>query len=173
MRGAGEVMAAKPQIAPQYTHLYYEWNKCWDGCWAVGTHDCYEVRACPVTRVTAKRIYFRGAENGPKYLRDKEWFIDRAAIERGGDIIGQTLSNGGVYHRRIGAVLHLEPPERESAIVQRLVATPNDGKSVAELRKEAADLHPDRGGDAAQFRKAYARYATAKARAGQSQRLAQ
>lgn len=129
------------ELTPQYTHLYYERHLCWDGCWTFGNHDCYEVMACPVTRVTAKRIYFRGSDSGPKYLRDREWFVNRADMER------------GVYHRGFGTVLHLEPPQRESRRVQ----------SVSELRREAAELHPDRGGDPAAFRAAYARYARAKA----------
>ena len=24
-------------IAPQYTHLYYEYWACWDGCWAMSS----------------------------------------------------------------------------------------------------------------------------------------
>jgi hypothetical protein len=154
-------------LTPEYTHLYYEYWACWDGCWTADPgHECYEVLACPVTRVTAKRIYFRGADNGPKYRRDREWFVSRRDIEGPGDVVGQLLSNGGVYHRGMRQILHLEPPpKRESLAFRRLVAATaaNGGKSVAELRKEAADLHPDRGGDPDQFRAAHARYTAAKA----------
>lgn len=150
----------------EYTHLFYEQWKCWDGCWTAGPHDCYVIMACPVTRITAKRIYFRGADDGPRQERETEMYIDRALIERGGDLVGQLLSNGGVYHRRLRQILHLEPPQkRESRTFRRLVSSDSPTKSVGELRKEAADLHPDRGGDAAAFRVAYARYARAKASA--------
>ncbi len=144
-------------LTPEYTHLYYEYWACWDGCWTADPgHECYEVLACPVTRVTAKRIYFRGADNGPKYRRDREWFVSRRDIEGPGDVVGQLLSNGGVYHRGMRQILHLEPPVRRKF-------APVDEKTIAALRKEAADLHPDRGGDPDQFRAAHARYTAAKA----------
>jgi hypothetical protein len=152
-------------LTQQYTHLYYEHWKCWDGCFNAEPHDCYAVMACPVTRVTAKRIYFRGADDGAKWRRESEMYINRAAIEQGGDAVGRLLSNGGVYHRMMRVVLHLEPPQRESDSLRRVIKatarTPD--KPVAELRREAADLHPDRGGDPDAFRAAYARYARAKA----------
>jgi hypothetical protein len=154
-----------PELTPQYTHLYYLRWVCWDSC-QPGPHDCYELAACPVTRITAKRVYFHGADNGAKWLREREWFVSRREIEGGGNVVGQVLSNGGVYHRALRQILHLEPPpRRESMAFRRLAAEmdPNGGKSVAELRKEAADLHPDRGGDPEAFRLAYARYARAKA----------
>lgn len=154
-------------VTPSYTHLYYERWVCWDGCWTAGPHDCYELAACPVTRITPKRIYFRGADNGAKYLREREWFVSRREIEGAGDVVGQLLSGGGVYHRGLRQVLHLEPPQtrnRGAQELRKLIAADDpDGKSVAELRKEAADLHPDRGGDPEAFRAAYARYARAKA----------
>ena len=152
-------------LTQQYTHLYYEHWKCWDGCFNAESHDCYAVMACPVTRVTAKRLYFRGADDGAKWRRESEMYINRAAIEQGGDAVGRLLSNGGVYHRMMRVVLHLEPPQRESDSLRRVIKatarTPD--KPVAALRREAADLHPDRGGDPDAFRAAYARYARAKA----------
>ncbi|MEI7717925.1 MAG: hypothetical protein WCI78_17875, partial [Mycobacterium sp.] len=77
------------RVTPKYTHVYYEYHACWDGCFTGTDHECYEMRACPVTRTTAKRIYFRGADNGPKWDQDREMYVDRAAIER----------DGSVYHR--------------------------------------------------------------------------
>lgn len=130
------------ELALKYTHLYYERYRCSDYC-SFNPHDCYEVMACPVTRVTAKRIYFRGADNGTKYLRETEFLVDRVEIE----------ANGFAYSRRMRQTLHLEP----LATHPRL-----DEKQVAELRKEAADAHPDRGGDPEEFRTAYARYAAAR-----------
>jgi hypothetical protein len=114
------------------------------------------VVACPITRVTAKRIYFRGGASGLLEYSLREFYIDRAAIERGGDVVGKLLSNGGVYHRGVRQILHLEPPVRREF-------APVDEKTIAALRKEAADLHPDRGGDPDQFRAAHARYTAAKA----------
>ena len=37
--------------------------------------------------------------------------------------------------------------------------------ALSELRRQAADAHPDRGGDPAEFRVVYARYLAAKKRA--------
>ena len=152
-------------LAPQYTHLYYLRWVCWQDC-RPEPHDCYELAACPVTRVTAKRIYFRGADNGAKWLREREWFVSRREIEGTGNPVGQLLAGGGVYHRALRQVLHLTPPERPTLGQQLRKFIESEGaeqKSVAELRKEAADLHPDRGGDPEAFRIAYARYTHAKA----------
>jgi hypothetical protein len=102
------------------------------------------VRAMPVTRVTAKRIYFRGGDDGPKWIREREFFIPRGDVEQAGEIWHQTL------HER----LYLKPPE------------PRDNqrsKSVAELRREMAECHPDVGGDPAEFRAAHGRYVAARA----------
>ena len=139
-------------ITERPTHLYYQRWACWDGCppredgyGILAGHDCYEIVACPITRITAKRIYFR--DGGPgKWRGEQEWFVDRAAIEGNGD---------GVYHRRMRETLELQPPE--------LRRYRRRSKSVAELRREMADCHPDRGGDPAEFRAARARYAAAKA----------
>jgi hypothetical protein len=156
------------ELTPQCTHLYYEHWRCWDWHVCDDGQGCYEVRACPVTRVTAKRIYFRGADNGPKSLRDREWFVSRRDIEGAGDVVGQLLAGGGVYHRGLRQVLHLHPPQRSVGTAARqlrpiIEADRDSEKSVAELRREAAEAHPDRGGDPAAFRAAYARYARAKA----------
>lgn len=130
-------------LTPQHTHLYYEWWACWDWC-PSGDHDCYVIHACPVTRITAKRIYFRGSPDGPRWLEEQEMFVERAAIERDGDI----------YHRGMREILSLEPPVRRDHRRQ--------SKSLAELRREMAKLHPDVGGDPDEFRAAYARYFAAK-----------
>jgi hypothetical protein len=138
-------------ITPQYTHLYYTWYRCWDGCppnsdgrGILAGHSCYEVVACPVTRITAKRIYFT-THGSTSRINAREHFVDRAAIERDGD----------AYHREIGERLMLNPPTGNDRLQQPTV--------IAELRREMANCHPDVGGDPAEFRVAYARYAAAKA----------
>lgn len=140
-------------MTPQYTHLYYQWDRCWDGCWDVidgevrfvgdlPGHTCSEIREMVVTRTTAKRIYF--IDNGNRY-DPVERFVVRAAIE----------PTGSVYHREVRKILHLTSPN--------LHRYDKPVESLADLRKAAADLHPDRGGDPAEFRAAYDRYARAKA----------
>lgn len=138
-------------ITPQYSHVYRLRYRCWDHCQPFGhAGSCYEVLGFPVTRVTAKRIYFweshhRDHPRHPDY--GCEHFVNRADI-------GPT---GEVWHRAVCSRLFLAPPPLPD--LQRV-----DGqKSVAELRREAADLHPDRGGDPAAFRAAHARYLSARA----------
>ncbi|MCH9729882.1 MAG: hypothetical protein K0U84_09445 [Actinomycetia bacterium] len=143
-----------PDLAALPEHLYYTRWVCWDGCppnedlrGILAGHDCYEIVACPITRSTAKRIYFREPvvrlrsgliDHGPEY------FVDRMVIERDGEI----------FHRGLRKSLQLAPPELRSS---------PPPKSVADLRREMADCHPDRGGDPAEFRRAHARYMAAKA----------
>lgn len=130
-----------PELAALPDHLYYTWWTCWDACYGhPGGEGCYEVRKCPITRITKKRIYFQSDRH---WERDREFFVDRADMER----------EGSVYHRHLRQLLSLEMPKLQ--VYRR--------KSVAELRREMADCHPDRGGDPAEFRKAHARYAAAKA----------
>jgi hypothetical protein len=131
------------EVAKKYTHLYYEWHRCWDYC-PPEPHDCWEVYSFPVSRVTEKRIYFQRLHRANGRVLS-EHFISRAAIE----------PTGEAYHREVREILHLNRPE------PRTYAGP--GKSLAELRREVADLHPDRGGDPAAFREAHTRYMKAKA----------
>jgi hypothetical protein len=119
----------------------YVWYTCWDTCYGHPGRGCYELRACEVTRVTNKRIYFR--DDIERYS-EREQFVDRATIER----------EGSVYHRGQRQFLYLEPPELHDY----------RPKSLSELRREMADHHPDRGGDPAEFRVAHARYTAAKTR---------
>ena len=62
---------------------------------------------------------------------------------------------------------------RHMPCIARLIKTePTDddddeSKTVARLRREMADAHPDAGGDPVAFREAHARYTAAKARARQ------
>ena len=59
-----------------------------------------------------------------------------------------------MYHRGMRQLLYLEQP--------KLPDNYHRPKSLTELRREMADCHPDRGGSAAEFRAAHARYAAAK-----------
>jgi hypothetical protein len=95
--------------------------------------------------VTAKRIYFNAR---PWITFDlNEHFVDRAAIE----------STGETYHRGIQENLSLVVPavRPNSSHLER--------KSIAELRREMANCHPDVGGDPVEFRAAHGRYVAAKA----------
>ena len=133
------------------THLYESYWRCWDGCNTTKPHECEEIIAHPVTRVTAKRIYFHRI--GPTRLDgspgrrwdDREHFVERARIE----------VDGRVWHRGTRKFLHLKPPVLP-------VITP--ANTAADLRREMAALHPDRGGDPADFRAAHARYVAARSR---------
>jgi hypothetical protein len=58
--------------AAKLGHLYSLWHRCWDACQDPDdpygrkpTHRCYEVVTWPITKVTAKRIYFRGGPAAP------------------------------------------------------------------------------------------------------------
>lgn len=120
------------------TALYeLKWT-CWDGC-PPREHDCYEVVEHPVTRVTARRVYFR---HGRRRYDTREHFVSRA-----------DLDTGPVFHGALLTKLHAQVPE-----VPRPPAPP----SVAELRRAMAEAHPDRGGDPAEFREAHARYLAAR-----------
>ncbi len=133
------------ELAAQHRQLYYVWWTCWDACY--GHPDgggCDEIRICEVTRVTKKRIYFRDS-CGSKWRQEQEYFVDRATIEREGE----------VYHRGVRQLLYLNPPKLPDY---------HRPKPLTELRREMADCHPDRGGSAAEFRAAHARYAAAKTR---------
>lgn len=119
--------------------LYYLWDACWDQCpHPPRPHSCTVVRELPVTRVTAKRVYFKGMTR-----MQKELFVDRATLER----------EGSISHRRISPMLYLERPD---------LPEPYRPPSLAELRREMAEAHPDVGGDAEAFREARARYVGAK-----------
>jgi hypothetical protein len=105
--------------------------------------DCVRrVVAFPIQRKTAKRIYYIRSD-------DEIGYVNRQDLE----------ANGEVHNRAAGwwspyCVLHATPPD---------VATEAEPADLAQLRREAADAHPDRGGTNEAFRAAYARYQQAKA----------
>lgn len=108
----------------------------WDANWDDGPLGNYQLHRHPITKKTAKRIYFT-------YLNGRPGFVDRQKIEAAGEI------HHGYSRRR----LHLTPPEIPSR-PQR--------PSLAELRKAMADAHPDRGGTNEAFIAARRRYEEAK-----------
>ena len=109
----------------------------WDANWDDGPLGNYQILRHPITKKTAKRIYF-------VYLNQhRASFVDRQKIEVDGEILhGHTL-------RR----LHLTPPE----IPDRPKAP-----SLPELRRAMADAHPDRGGTEEGFIAARKRYEKAR-----------
>lgn len=136
---------------PVGTALYGLFYRCWDACQDADDpygrspdHRCYIVTTFPVTKTTATRIYFR-VVSGTEMQREKGYFIARAAFN----------ADGKAYHRGLAENLYLSPPEIQSR---------PQPKTVAQLRREMADAHPDRGGDRHAFQLARARYLAAKAR---------
>lgn len=110
----------------------------WDANWDDGPLGNYKILAHPVTKKTAKRIYFT-------YLRGRNGFVDRQRIE----------ADGEVYHGYSRRRLHLAPPD-----IPRRAKPP----TLPELRKAMADAHPDRGGTHEAFIAARQRYESARAR---------
>lgn len=103
-----------------------------------------------ITKRTAKRIY---------YIRDardstgKSGSVDRATLESEGVV----TNRGRSYH----AVDYRLYATHEAALAS-ITPEPAQPPTVAQLRREMADAHPDRGGTNASFRAAHARYEAAK-----------
>lgn len=124
-------------------HLYCLYYRCADACQDPGDpygrssdHRCYEILTYSVEKTTATRIYFRD-------WRGNSYFVDRRKID----------DTGAVYHHGVRDRLHLTPPE---------IPTRAKPRTLAELRREMADAHPDRGGDRDAFQAARARYENAR-----------
>lgn len=116
-------------------YLYELWDTNWDD----GPLGNYRVLRHPITKKTAKRIYFtRGGA--------RTAFIDRQQIE----------ATGEIFYRPIARTLYLREPE--------IPGRPKS-PSLTELRQVMADAHPDRGGSDEAFIAARARYEAARARA--------
>lgn len=107
----------------------------WDANWDDGPLGNYQVLAHPITKKTAKRIYFT-LTNG------RSGYVDRQKIE----------ADGEIYHGYTLRRLHLTEPE-----------IPHRPKppSLPELRKAMAAAHPDRGGSDEAFIAARKRYEAA------------
>jgi hypothetical protein len=135
----------RTDIKTVYTELFYERWDCWDGC-PPGPHECNSIRSYPVTKVTPKRIYFDSNIHWRSIDDPHIHFVDRSVIER----------DGSIYHDGVREILHL----KDTQLKLKLARPPKP--SVSELRRRAADSHPDRGGDPAEFRAAYQEYERAK-----------
>jgi hypothetical protein len=120
------------ELAP--TEYLYE---LWDANWDDGPLGNYKILAHPVTKKTAKRIYFTYSTGG-----HRAGFVDRQRIE----------ADGAIYHGYTLRRLHLTPPE---------IPTRPRPPSLPELRKAMADAHPDRGGSDEAFIAARRRYEAA------------
>lgn len=106
----------------------------WDANWDDGPLGNYQVLAHPITKKTAKRIYFTYSTGD-----HQSGYVDRQKIE----------ADGEIYHGYTMRRLHLTPPEIPSHPAR---------PSLAELRQAMADAHPDRGGTDAEFIAARQRY---------------
>jgi hypothetical protein len=123
------------------TEYLYE---LWDANWDDGPLSNYQILAHPITKKTAKRIYFTYSTGG-----HRSGYVDRQKIEAAGEI----------YHGYTLRRLHLTQPE-----------IPHRPKppSLPELRKAMADAHPDRGGTDEAFIAARTRYEQARSRNARS-----
>lgn len=121
--------------APAEREFLYE---LWDANWDDGPLGNYQILAHPITKKTARRIYFTYSTGG-----HCTGYVDRQRIE----------ADGAIYHGYTLRRLHLTPPE--------IPHQPNP-PSLPELRKAMADAHPDRGGSDAEFIAARARYERAR-----------
>lgn len=114
-------------------HLYELWDANWDD----GPMGNWQILQHPITKKTARRIYFTYSTGGRR-----TGYVDRQKIE----------ADGEIYHGYTRRRLHLAPPD-----------IPNRPKppSLPELRKAMADAHPDRGGSDEAFIAARRRYEAA------------
>lgn len=107
-----------------------------DANWDDGPLGNWQILAHPITKKTAKRIYFT-------YLNGRPGVVDRQRIE----------ADREIYHGYTRRRLHLTPPE---------IPTGPKPPSLSELRKAMADAHPDRGGTDEAFIVARQRYERAR-----------
>lgn len=118
---------------PAVIEFLYE---LWDANWDDGPLGNYKIHQYPITRKTAKRIYFAAGHG-------RTGFVDRQRIE----------TDGEIYYRRFPNRLYLAPPEIPGAPKR---------PSLAELKAAMAAAHPDRGGTDAEFIAARQRYERAR-----------
>lgn len=109
----------------------------WDANWDDGPLGNWEILRYPITKKTAKRIYFTDHYGRTGY-------VDRQRIE----------ADGEIFYRPAARLLYLTEPE-----------IPHRPKppSLTELKQAMADAHPDRGGTDAEFIAARQRYERARA----------
>ncbi|MCX5285959.1 hypothetical protein [Streptomyces sp. NBC_00198] len=122
------------------TEFLYE---LWDANWDDGPFGNWQILQHPITKQTARRIYFTYSTGG-----HRAGFVDRQKIE----------ADGEIYHGYTLRRLHLQMPE---------IPTRPKPATLAQLKAEMAEAHPDRGGTEDAFIAARKRYESA--RAAQSQ----
>jgi hypothetical protein len=125
-------------IEPSATDTAEFLYELWDANWDDGPLGNYQILRHPITKKTAKRIYFT-------YLNGKSGYVDRQQIE----------ADGEIYHGYTLRRLHLTMPE---------IPSRPKSPSLPELRKAMADAHPDRGGTDEAFIAARMRYERARAK---------
>src|SRR5690242_18662939 len=94
----------------------------WDANWDDGPMGNWQILQHPITKKTAKRIYFAYSTGG-----HRAGFVDRQRIE----------ADGEIYHGYTLRRLHLTPPE---------IPTRAKKPDLAKLKAAMAAAHPDRGG---------------------------
>ncbi len=100
---------------------------------------------------TPTHLFYRGGSIPVTHATDTHLFFRAFGADR--RIFRAALAaTGSVRLEDIDLTVHLSPP-------------PVPAPSLAQLRRAAADAHPDRGGSAAAFMAAHAAYLTAKGRA--------
>ncbi|MFM9590773.1 hypothetical protein ACKI16_29725 [Streptomyces scabiei] len=135
-------MSADPAALERTEFLYELWDANWDD----GPLGNWQILAHPITKKTARRIYFKYSTGG-----HRSGYIDRQKIE----------ADGEVYHGYTLRRLYLTAPE---------IPTRPKPLALPELRQAMADAHPDRGGTDAEFIAARQRYERARAQAEESTR---
>lgn len=137
--------AAEPEGSPsaavepvQFLHGiqagHYDGNDDWQPACVV---------AFPVTRKTPKRIYYQVRDWGAQQIR----FVNRQELESTGEVRSPSR-----YWWESDYQVYLNPPPVEMT----------QQPSLAELKQQMADAHPDRGGNDEAFIAARQRYERAK-----------
>jgi len=110
-----------------------------------------EIVKFPIHRKTARRVYYvrrrtpDGAELG---------YVDRGELESHGEVICRSRGWWDADY-----MLYKEPPKLDDPPAGEPLED-----TVRRLRREAAEVHPDRGGDPEEFRLRFARYQRLKQR---------
>ncbi|MEV6014697.1 hypothetical protein [Streptomyces sp. NPDC051997] len=110
----------------------------WDANWDDGPMGNWQILQHPITKKTARRIYFAYSTGG-----HRAGYVDRQRIE----------ADGEIYHGYTLRRLHLAPPE---------IPTRAKKPDLAELKAAMAAAHPDRGGSDEAFIAARDRYQKAR-----------
>jgi hypothetical protein len=115
--------------------------------------DRYGIAEFPITKKTAKRVYYLRNDDGAT------GFVDRQVLEREGEI----KNRGRAYY---DDDWHLYATrEAAQAVLDSWTAPKTEPVDLQALRRAAVEAHPDRGGSNEAFREAHARYQRARQRA--------